>query len=370
MTIAIENQQRFNGGINYDLPYMNTPHFSNPWTSTSSATSHNLYAPPHQNINSNINLDVKPPQPRRLPGNLPQGSYSNVHAPSPPTNNSIDNYNSHHYLNTRQELLSNNRSVSNGYEPHYSTAPSPIQNTFPANQSPYEPLPFVTSTIRPTYSLHHPDNSRRISQPNISSDNRTIHENIDASRSIIAMNSNSTSQNSYGHPVRIRDSGEPYQYTGTMNHSSSSPISSSSPLTYYAGSVDSSIGEYTCSALPRNNPELGTGSSRTLPRPPAILGGGTSPAPPAPQSMMSQFSSKITSNTLKKHKCKVCDKRFTRPSSLQTHMYSHTGEKPFVCNMGGCGRQFSVVSNLRRHQKVHKNETRSEAGSEEHQSDE
>ena len=43
--------------------------------------------------------------------------------------------------------------------------------------------------------------------------------------------------------------------------------------------------------------------------------------------MMSQFSSKMPSNAQKKHKCKVCDKRFTRPSSLQTHMYSHTGEK-------------------------------------------
>ncbi|KAF8543468.1 hypothetical protein BDD12DRAFT_682627, partial [Trichophaea hybrida] len=55
----------------------------------------------------------------------------------------------------------------------------------------------------------------------------------------------------------------------------------------------------------------------------------------------------------KKHKCKVCDKRFTRPSSLQTHTYSHTGEKPFVCEQDGCGRRFSVVSNLRRHKKVH-----------------
>jgi uncharacterized Zn-finger protein len=50
-------------------------------------------------------------------------------------------------------------------------------------------------------------------------------------------------------------------------------------------------------------------------------------APPAPQSMMGSFSSKVSSSTQKKHKCKVCDKRFTRPSSLQTHMYSHTGEK-------------------------------------------
>lgn len=43
--------------------------------------------------------------------------------------------------------------------------------------------------------------------------------------------------------------------------------------------------------------------------------------------MMGQFSSKVSSSSQKKHKCKICDKRFTRPSSLQTHMYSHTGEK-------------------------------------------
>jgi len=47
----------------------------------------------------------------------------------------------------------------------------------------------------------------------------------------------------------------------------------------------------------------------------------------------------VSSSTQKKHKCKVCDKRFTRPSSLQTHMYSHTGEK----RMLSLGRNKAVL---------------------------
>ncbi len=78
--------------------------------------------------------------------------------------------------------------------------------------------------------------------------------------------------------------------------------------------------------------------------------------------MMGQFNSKVSSSTQKKHKCKICDKRFTRLSSLQTHMYSHTGEKPYACETEGCVRHFFVVSNLRRHRKVHKIDRASDHG--------
>lgn len=54
-----------------------------------------------------------------------------------------------------------------------------------------------------------------------------------------------------------------------------------------------------------------------------------------------------------KFECSWCGKRFSRPSSLRTHIHSHTGEKPYRCDIPGCGRCFSVHSNLRRHQKNH-----------------
>ncbi|KAI7878321.1 hypothetical protein K492DRAFT_170940 [Lichtheimia hyalospora FSU 10163] len=54
-----------------------------------------------------------------------------------------------------------------------------------------------------------------------------------------------------------------------------------------------------------------------------------------------------------RYKCPHCHKGFSRPSSLRIHIYSHTGEKPFDCPEPGCGRRFSVQSNMRRHLKIH-----------------
>jgi hypothetical protein len=163
-----------------------------------------------------------------------------------------------------------------------------------------------------------------------------------------------TPRNIYG-PRGSRGSTDSYGFPTT--HSTSSSISSGSNF----GPYKEPMGDYA----PMGG-DIDLARTRPLPRPQNLM---TSQVPPAPQSLMSQFSSKVSSSTQKKHKCKVCDKRFTRPSSLQTHMYSHTGEKPYACEVEGCGKHFSVVSNLRRHQKVHKGEARSETGSEDHQSE-
>ncbi len=49
--------------------------------------------------------------------------------------------------------------------------------------------------------------------------------------------------------------------------------------------------------------------------------------------------------------CQTCSKSFSRPSSLRIHSYSHTGEKPFKCAHDGCGKAFSVRSNMKRHER-------------------
>ncbi|KAI6713347.1 hypothetical protein JHW43_004146 [Diplocarpon mali] len=403
MTMTIENQQRF-GGMSFDhMSYPTPPHFTNPWSGSTPAPNHSLYAPSHATIHHSLGLDMKPEQqqqqqhhPHQAPRMSSSASGGAAYAGLPLSVASssspllADVYGTPDLLTMPPELLGHPRPVSGGYADSHAAAaysagaPDPAHNAYAPTATPYANM--VYAPVRSTYAM--PPDSRRLSQPSVPSNSfpddaqraprqhslvdfdgrglpddapRSFGDALDAGRGMLAM-SQTTPRNIYEAQVgRVRGSGDAYGFP--TPHSSSSSISSSSNYATYfgSGSVDSSVSDYSNAGS-----DIESVSSRTLPRPSGLLSGGM---PPAPASMMGQFSSKVSSTTQKKHKCKVCDKRFTRPSSLQTHMYSHTGEKPFCCEVEGCGRHFSVVSNLRRHRKVHKGEARSDAGSEDHHSD-
>lgn len=209
--------------------------------------------------------------------------------------------------------------------PHQSTANTsyPQASTYGTT---YTSAPAQMATYAPSaaqYSsayAYQPD--RRTSthplQSATDAERQSFNDALDASRGMVAMSqSDITPRNIYGNNS-ARSSMDSYGFP--VGHSSASSVSSASTYpTYYNSSVsEASTGDYGSASESLDMP-----TSRTLPRPQGLLGA----MPPAPQSMMGQFSSKVSSSSQKKHKCKVCEKRFTRPSSLQTHMYSHTGEK-------------------------------------------
>lgn len=55
----------------------------------------------------------------------------------------------------------------------------------------------------------------------------------------------------------------------------------------------------------------------------------------------------------RKYGCKKCGKRFGRPSSLKTHLNTHTGKKPYICPFENCSKVFNARSNMTRHYKTH-----------------
>lgn len=372
--MTLDHQPQRYGALNFDhMSSYHAPSFTNPWASASSPPnpSQGMYQQPLSG------LDI-----------LAKQHPSRTSAPS----SSMASFGSIPVTAASADLLNLNRmqTTSAAYgEPAYATTSAPsVHSTYAASPPSFEHgLPgYAAAPVRSTFALAPEADHRRYSHSSVPSsvsssdfgtddglhssrssvvdfpqrgiqqdDRRSFADALDAGHGMLAM-SQETPRAIY--PPRARGSADSYGFPST--HSTSSSISSASNYgsgSYYGGSMDSSVSDYSTAGS-----DIESVTSRTLPRPTNLM---TQP-PPAPQSMMGQFSSKVSSSTQKKHKCKVCDKRFTRPSSLQTHMYSHTGEKPFSCEVEGCGRHFSVVSNLRRHRKVHKNDAKSDAGSEDH----
>lgn len=343
MAMAVDNRQQVSGHLSYDhMRYPAAPHFTNPWVSAGPAPSH-MYATslPQPSM-------VSDPGAHHLVARAPSVSVTMpMHSSAmqaPTLASGIDSLDALY----AQSSLPGQDGLS---------APRPYGSTYvtsaPSSGAIYAP------TSAPQYAREYPQTSsyaaynqdRRSSHPSVASgsflgnpvlaqkhrqsslidvnrlnaaSNETEQRNsfsdaLDASRGMVAMSQDITPRNIYGNQGSARSSTDSYGFPST--HSAHSSISSSStyPSSYYGSVSEASYGDYSSAS------ESVDTSSRTLPRPTALSGGVA--MPPAPQSMMGQFSSKVSSSSQKKHKCKICDKRFTRPSSLQTHMYSHTGEK-------------------------------------------
>ncbi|CAH0486402.1 unnamed protein product [Peronospora farinosa] len=55
----------------------------------------------------------------------------------------------------------------------------------------------------------------------------------------------------------------------------------------------------------------------------------------------------------KKFVCKFCKKRFLRKADMEVHYRVHTGEKPYRCKYNECGKRFARCSDLLSHERTH-----------------
>jgi hypothetical protein len=344
MAMAVDNRQQSQlTSMGYDPLRYPQPHFTNPWVSAPGSSQPQMYptsiAP---NVSSGLESHAtSQPQAIQRPTSIAIPYHSlPVTAPSLGSGIALSDgtFVSDNLLDVSQDLLSRNYTG-------YGTSASPNTNTYAPTSAPYSQVEYGTSERSPY--AYQQDSSRRSSHPSVPStafyesamdserqrqsslvdfsrlnaqhpQRNSFSDALDASRGMVSLSqSDITPRNIYGNQGSSRSSTDSYGFPST--HSAHSSISSASynGTNYYGG--EGSVTDYSSASE-----SVDLSHSRTLPRPNALMGANI---PPAPQSMMGQFSSKVSSSSQKKHKCKICDKRFTRPSSLQTHMYSHTGEK-------------------------------------------
>jgi hypothetical protein len=308
------------------------PQFSNPWVSAPAANTSQMYA---TSLPQAPMVDYKPQLPNV------SSAYPSGQLLAPPVSSGIIPVDPELYSQAGLQFAQDGMSAPRPYGASYSTTAASagpmytatagpqysadiLQRTSPYNYDRRSSHPSVGSNmyLNDTVEAQRQRQSSLVDFPDrmhtaTEAERQGFSDALDASRGMVAMSqSDITPRNIYGLQGSSRSSSDSYGFPG---HSSGSSISSGSGYSsqYNSSASEYSVGDYSSAGEEMSN-------SRTLPRPSGLING---QLPPAPSSMMGQFSSKVSSSSQKKHKCKICDKRFTRPSSLQTHMYSHTGEK-------------------------------------------
>lgn len=152
------------------------------------------------------------------------------------------------------------------------------------------------------------------------------------------------------HPVPSQPSTSPYGTSPYATSSYADSPSNASNGSYYSPSANQfqqNSALYQQRPLPSNFPP---------PPPPVPAHPGSSANGPAgnPWEHHHYISPSAQANfppSQDRYICPTCAKAFSRPSSLKIHSHSHTGEKPFKCPHTGCGKAFSVRSNMKRHER-------------------
>lgn len=52
-------------------------------------------------------------------------------------------------------------------------------------------------------------------------------------------------------------------------------------------------------------------------------------------------------------RCEECDRPFNRRHTLNEHVKTHTGERPYLCLVPACTKRFTTTGNLARHHRLH-----------------